>query len=91
VCEKTLSFRFVVRKFGLSESIVEITIKEDYFIVKKIGEKLEGSSSVDEDEENKDYTIQTKPKILLLIFSPHHLRNNKSLGFLDFLTIHDIH
>ena len=47
----------VVRKLGLSESIVEITIKEDYFIVKKIGEKLEGSSSVDEDEENKDYTI----------------------------------
>ncbi len=47
----------VVRKLGLSESIVEITIKEDYFIVKKIGEKLDGSSSVDEDEENKDYTI----------------------------------
>ena len=44
----------VVRKLGLSESIVEIIIKEDYFIVKKIGDTLESTM---EDEENKDYTI----------------------------------
>ena len=44
----------VVRKLGLSESIVKITIKEDYFIVKKIGDTLEGVSSADDTEEDDE-------------------------------------
>jgi len=48
---------YVVRKFGLSESIVEITIKEDYFIVKKIGEQLDGVSSIDDIEDDENVTI----------------------------------
>ena len=47
----------VVRKLGLSESIVEITIKEDYFIVKKIGEQLDGVSSIDDTEDDENVTI----------------------------------
>ena len=47
----------VVRKLGLSESIVEITIKEDYFIVKKIGDTLEGVSSIDDIEDDENVTI----------------------------------
>ncbi len=47
----------VVRKLGLSESIVEITIKEDYFIVKKIGDTLEGVSSFDDTEDDENVTI----------------------------------
>ncbi len=39
----------VVRKLGLSESIVEITIKDGYFIVKKIGEKLDDTNSIEDD------------------------------------------
>jgi len=39
----------VVRKLGLSECIVEITIKDGYFIVKKIGEKLDDTNSVEDD------------------------------------------
>ncbi len=47
----------VVRKLGLSECIVEITIKEDYFIVKKIGDTLEGVSSVNETEDDEYVSI----------------------------------
>ena len=46
----------MVRNLKLSESIVELKMKEDYIIIKKVGETLEGSGSI-EDEENKDYTI----------------------------------
>ena len=45
-----------VRELELSESIVELKIKDGYFTVKKIGDTLEDTSSI-EDEENKDYTI----------------------------------
>ena len=45
----------MVRKLKLSESIVELKMKEDYIIIKKVGETLE--SIAIEDEENKDYTI----------------------------------
>ncbi len=47
----------VVRKLGLSECIVEITIKEDYFIVKKIGDTLEGVSSISETKDDEYDTI----------------------------------
>lgn len=40
----------VVRKLELSGCIVEITIKEDYFIVKKIGEKLDNSDSLKDED-----------------------------------------
>lgn len=46
----------MVRKLNLSESIVELKMKDDYIIIKKVGDTLEGTSSI-EGEENKDYTI----------------------------------
>lgn len=39
----------IVRKLELSECIVELKIKEDYFIVKKIGEKLDGDNHIKDD------------------------------------------
>jgi len=42
----------IVRDLGLSESIVELQIKDGYFIVKKIGEKLDSSGSVEDEEED---------------------------------------
>ncbi len=56
--EYTLSVpAFFVRKLGLNDNIVELKIKDGYFMVKKVGESLEKANSFDEDEENKDYTI----------------------------------
>lgn len=46
----------IVKELELSESIVELKIKDGYFMVKKIGDTLEDTSSI-EDEENKYYTI----------------------------------
>jgi len=45
-----------VRELGLSECIVELKIKDGYFIVKKIGDTLENISSVD-DTEDENVTI----------------------------------
>ncbi len=45
----------IVKELDLSGNIVELKIKDGYFMVKKIGDTLESSSI--EDEENKDYTI----------------------------------
>jgi len=45
----------IVRELELSESIVELKIKDGSVVMKKVGETLESSSI--EDEENKDYTI----------------------------------
>ena len=47
----------VVKKLELSGNIVEITIKEDYFIVKKIGEQLDGVNSIDNTEDDENVTI----------------------------------
>ena len=44
----------IVRELELSGSIVELKIKDGYFMVKKIGDTLDSSM---DDEENKDYTI----------------------------------
>ena len=44
----------IVKKFELSESIVELKIKDGYFTVKKIGDTLEGVSSVDDTEEDDE-------------------------------------
>ncbi len=47
----------IVKELGLSESIVELQIKEGYFTVKKIGDTLEGVSSVDKTKEDEYVTI----------------------------------
>jgi len=47
----------IVKKLELSESIVELQIKDGYFTVKKIGDTLESISSVDETEEDENITI----------------------------------
>lgn len=46
-----------VRELGLSESIVELKIKDGYFTVKKIGDTLEDISSVDETKDDEYITI----------------------------------
>ena len=46
----------IVKELELSESIVELKIKDGSVMVKKVGDTLENTSSI-EDEENKDYTI----------------------------------
>ena len=43
-----------VRKLGLSDSLVELKIKEDFIVIKKIGDTLEGISSVDDTEEDDE-------------------------------------
>jgi len=45
----------IVKELALSESIVELKIKDGYFIVKKIGDTLESISSVDETKEDDEY------------------------------------
>ena len=45
----------MVRKLNLSECIVELKMKDDSIIIKKVGDTLENIAI--EDEENKDYTI----------------------------------
>ncbi len=47
----------IVKELGLSESIVELQIKDGYFTVKKIGGTLENISSVDEIKDDKYVTI----------------------------------
>ena len=44
----------IVKELDLSGNIVELKIKDGYFMVKKVGDTLDSSI---EDEENKDYTI----------------------------------
>jgi len=46
-----------VRDLGLSESIVELQIKDGYFTVKKIGDTLESISPVDETKDDEYVTI----------------------------------
>lgn len=46
----------MVKKLKLSESIVELKMKDDYIIIKKVGETLESMDSVD-DTKDDDYTI----------------------------------
>jgi len=41
----------IVKELDLSGNIVELQIKDGYFTVKKIGDKLDGSSSIEEDDE----------------------------------------
>ncbi len=56
--EYTLSVpAFFVRKLGLDDNIVELKIKDGYFTVKKIGDTLEGISSVDETKDDEYVTI----------------------------------
>jgi len=44
----------MVRKLKLSESIVELKMKDDYIVIKKVGETLESNHTKNEDD---DYTI----------------------------------
>ncbi len=46
----------MVRKLKLSESIVELKIRDDCIIIKKVGDTLESMDSVDNTEDD-DYTI----------------------------------
>jgi len=39
----------IVKELGLSGNIVELKIKDGYFIVKKIGEKLDDINSIEDD------------------------------------------
>jgi len=56
--EYTLSVpAFFIRKLGLNDNIVELKIKDGYFIVKKIGDTLEGISSFDDTEDDENVTI----------------------------------
>ncbi len=47
----------IIRELDLSESIVELKIKDGYFTVKKIGDTLDGISSVDETKDDEYVTI----------------------------------
>ncbi len=47
----------IVKELELSGNIVELQIKDGYFIVKKIGDTLEGVSSVDETKDDEYVTI----------------------------------
>ena len=47
----------IVKELELSESIVELKIKDGYFIVKKIGDTLESVSSIDDTEDDENVTI----------------------------------
>ena len=46
----------MVRKLKLSESIVELKMKDGYIVIKKVGETLENMNSVDNTKDD-DYTI----------------------------------
>jgi len=45
----------MVRKLKLSESIVELKMKDDSIVIKKVGETLEDVSSVDDTKEDDEY------------------------------------
>ena len=47
----------IVKELELSGNIVELKIKDGYFTVKKIGDTLEGVSSIDETEDDENVTI----------------------------------
>lgn len=47
----------MVRKLKLSESIVELKIRDDSIIIKKVGETLESMDSVDNTEDDEYVTI----------------------------------
>jgi len=44
----------MVRNLKLSESIVELKMKDGYIIIKKIGDTLEGISSFDDTEDDDE-------------------------------------
>jgi len=44
----------IVRELGLSGNIVELKIKDGYFTVQKIGDTLDGVSSIDDTEEDDE-------------------------------------
>jgi len=44
----------MVRKLKLSESIVELKMKDGYIVIKKIGDTLEGISSFDDTEDDDE-------------------------------------
>jgi len=46
----------MVRNLKLSESIVELKMKDDYIVIKKVGETLESMDSIDNTKDD-DYTI----------------------------------
>jgi len=55
--EYTLSIpAFFIRKLGLDDNIVELKIKDDSMVIKKIGEKLE-NTSYDKPEDSKYVSI----------------------------------
>ena len=47
----------MVRKLKLSESIVELKMKDDSIVIKKVGETLESMDSVDNTEDDEYVTI----------------------------------
>jgi len=47
----------IVKELELSGNIVELKIKDGYFTVQKIGDTLEGVSSVDDTEDDENVTI----------------------------------
>jgi len=47
----------IVRELDLSECVVELKIKDGYFTVKKIGDTLGKSNSLDENEDDENVTI----------------------------------
>ena len=44
----------MVRKLKLSESIVELKMKDGYIVIKKVGDTLEGISSFDDTEDDDE-------------------------------------
>ena len=47
----------IVKELELSGNIVELKIKDGYFTVQKIGDTLDGVSSIDDTEDDENVTI----------------------------------